>query len=139
MIRLLITQLKSSTSSTTIKTLPQIVKTLKSSPFVKQFSTSIPKTPESDAASHFSKDIIVYKNDNPKYYRMINIFTISQFLFWGYMGHWSFTSLRNTKIDETVEKDENVSWFRKVNLGEDKYKYGMAATCFVIGECIVIA
>lgn len=134
MIRLLLTGIKSAATPVTTRTLPQVVNTLKSGPF-RLFSSSAAKS-ESEV-SHFAKDIIVYKYENPKFFRLLNIFSISQFLFWGYMGHWSFTSLRDTKVSGDVEQDENASWFRKVNLGEDKYKYGMAGMCFVFGESVV--
>lgn len=30
-----------------------------------------------------SKDVIVYKYDNPRFFKLMNIFAISQFIFWG--------------------------------------------------------
>lgn len=52
----------------------------------------------------------------------------------GYLGQWSFTSLKDTKIDESVKANEELSWWRKTNLGENKYKFGLAAICFVVGK-----
>lgn len=52
----------------------------------------------------------------------------------GYIGHWSFTSLKDAKISEDVKNNDDLSWWRKVNLGETKYKTTIATLCFVVGE-----
>lgn len=132
MIQLLINTTKTITSSFTIRTFPQIVNSFKSKCFVKNFSSA--NVPKESLHGNVGKDIIVYKYDNPRFFKLITMFSLSQFFFWGYLGHWSFTSLRDTKVPDEMKEDENVSWYRRVNLGENKYKYGMASGCFIVGE-----
>lgn len=50
-----------------------------------------------------------------------------------YIGHWSFTSLRDAHVQED-QIDGDTSWYRKVNLGENKYKNTLASVCFIVGK-----
>jgi hypothetical protein len=59
---------------------------------------------------------------------------IKNFLFLGYLGHWSFTSLRDAPISEEIKNNDEISWWRKINMGESKYKSTLSAVCFVIGK-----
>lgn len=52
----------------------------------------------------------------------------------GFLGHWSYTSLRDSKVSEEVKNNDELSWWRKVNLGENKYKNALAAGCLIIGK-----
>jgi hypothetical protein len=91
---------------------------------------SAPRSPTAETA----KDIIVYKYENPRFFKMMNFFTISQLFFWGYLAHWTFYGLKDAKVSEEQSKDEDVSWWRKLNLGENKYRNAFATLCLFIGE-----
>lgn len=65
---------------------------------------------------------------------MMNIFTISQLFFWGYLAHWTFTGLKDTKVSEEESDNEDLSWWRRVNLGEKKYKNTIAIGCLAVGR-----
>lgn len=43
---------------------------------------------------------------------------------------FSFQTLR----DAPASKESDASWFRKINLGENKYKNTIAVCAFVVGE-----
>lgn len=82
-----------------------------------------------DVNTNVAKDIILYKYENPKHYKWINIFALCQFGFWTYLSYFSFTTLR----DSPVDRDSNVAWWRKINLGENKYRNTIAVSAFLIG------
>lgn len=82
-----------------------------------------------DVNTNVAKDVILYKYDNPKHYKWLNIFSLCQFGFWTYLSYFSFTTLR----DAPVEPDSNASWWRKINLGENKYRNTIAVSAFIIG------
>lgn len=88
MIRLLIDKIK----------LPNVISTLKKS---KNIVTSSVKRNFSEVvkpAENLAKDIIVYRYENPRKFKLLNIFAISQLFFWCYLGQWSFTGMKYTKV-----------------------------------------
>lgn len=105
------------------------------SKILKYCSKSIPTTTASspiEGSAKLVKDVIVFKYENPRFFKYLNIFAISQFLCWNYLAHFSFTSLRDAPVDNTTAED--VAWWRKINLGENKYRNALTITCFIIGE-----
>lgn len=83
-----------------------------------------------------AKDVILYRYDNPKFFRIVNIFALCQFGFWTYLSHFAFTSMR----DAPVPKDrDDLPWWRKINLGENKYRNGLTVLSFLIGYGILAA
>lgn len=80
------------------------------------------------------KDIVLYKYENPKFFRNLNIFGFSQFVFWTYLSHFSLT-LRDVPVDNAANahKDQ-LKWYEKINMGEEKYKNGLSFLCFGIGK-----
>lgn len=83
-----------------------------------------------DVNTNVTKDVILYKYINDRYYKIANLFAICQFSFWAYLSVFAFSTLR----DAPVEKPEKETvWWRKINLGENKYKNGLSILCFTIG------
>lgn len=78
------------------------------------------------------KDVILFKYDKPKFYKYLNIFALVQFVFWAFMGKYSISSMRDVPVD--VNTNEPLPWWRKVNLGEGKYKHSLAAVCYFFGK-----
>ncbi|XP_037810844.1 transmembrane protein 223 [Lucilia sericata] len=90
-----------------------------------------------DINTNVTKDVILYKYENPGFFKTLNIFGICQFVFWTYLSHFAFTTLR----DAPVEQKEGVElrWFERINLGENKYRNGITAMSFLIGYGILAA
>lgn len=86
-----------------------------------------------DVNTKVVKDVILFKYDNPRFYKILNVFAICQFGFWGYLSYTAFTTLR----DAPVPKDDTLPWWRKVNLGENKYRNTLAFLSFAIGYGIL--
>lgn len=84
-----------------------------------------------DINTNITKDVVLYKYENPKFFKILNIFGICQFIFWSYLSHFAFTTLR----DAPVEKQEDeLRWFERINLGENKYRNGITIMSFIIGN-----
>lgn len=82
------------------------------------------------------KDVILYRYENPKFFRIVNIFALCQFGFWTYLSHFAFTTLK----DAPVPKDaDNLPWWRRINLGENKYRNTLTVLSFLIGYGILTA
>jgi len=85
-----------------------------------------------DASTNVSKDVVLFKYENPKFYNMLNFFGVCQFVFWTYLSHFAFTTLKDAPV---VEKPgEELKWYQRINLGENKYKNGITVCSFMIGE-----
>lgn len=77
------------------------------------------------------KDVILYRYENQKFFRIVNIFALCQFGFWTYLSHFAFTTLK----DAPVPKDaDSLPWWRRINLGENKYRNTLTVLSFLIGK-----
>nr|CAD7398409.1 unnamed protein product [Timema poppensis] len=86
-----------------------------------------------DVNTNVVKDVILFRYENPKFFRILSIFSLCQFVFWMYLAHFSYTSLRDSPT--TTESD--TVWWRRINLGENKYKNTLATLCLVIAYGIL--
>ncbi|CAB0017002.1 unnamed protein product [Nesidiocoris tenuis] len=82
--------------------------------------------------TNVAKDVILYKSDNARFYKYLNLFALSQFGFWLYLGEWAYSSMRDAPVDESAIT-EDTPWYRKINLGENKYKNSLAGFCVLTG------
>ncbi|KAM8714553.1 hypothetical protein ACLKA7_014643 [Drosophila subpalustris] len=90
-----------------------------------------------DVSTNVSKDVVLFKYENPRFYKMLNFFGICQFVFWTYLSHFAFTTLKDAPV---VEKPgEELKWYQRINLGDNKYKNGITFCCFMIGYGILFA
>lgn len=85
--------------------------------------------------TNVAKDVLLFKYENPRFFKTLSIFAVGQFLFWNYLSHFAFTTLKDAPIDR---QDEDVSWWRKINLGENKYRNSLTIFCFLVGKIILI-
>uniref|UniRef100_A0A672Q8H8 Transmembrane protein 223 n=1 Tax=Sinocyclocheilus grahami TaxID=75366 RepID=A0A672Q8H8_SINGR len=69
-----------------------------------------------------AKDVILFEHDRTRFFRLLAIFCIGQFLFWAYLAHFAFTSLRDTRKK-----------YFDMNLGSNAWRYGFTLGCLIIG------
>lgn len=84
--------------------------------------------------SNLAKDVIVFKYNNPRYFKVMNFFGMVQFFFWLICSEFTLSNLRNTPVNEEAPNFDDLPLYLKVNLGENKYKYGLALGCFTFGN-----
>lgn len=89
-------------------------------------------------ARNLTKDVIVYKYNNAKFFKLMNIFAIVQFFFWLICSEFTLSTLRDTPIDETDPDISSKSIIYRVNLGENKYKFGIATATFFLGKPLLL-
>lgn len=78
--------------------------------------------------TNVAKDVILYKYVNDRFFKAINIFAICQFGFWSYLAIFAFTDLKDAPVEDKEEK-----WWRKINLGDTKYRITFTLISFLIG------
>lgn len=84
-----------------------------------------------DVNTNVVKDVILFKYENPRFFKILNIFAICQYLFWNYLAYFAFTTLKDAPVEA---KNEELSWWRKINLGENKYRNTITIVSFLIGN-----
>ncbi|XP_053967485.1 transmembrane protein 223 [Anastrepha ludens] len=94
-------------------------------------------SPAYDVNTNVTKDVILFKYENPRYYNVLNIFALCQFVFWTYLSHFAFTTLKDAPVLELPE--DELAWYQRINLGENKYRNGITTFCFLIGYGILCA
>ncbi|KAJ8927718.1 hypothetical protein NQ314_019779 [Rhamnusium bicolor] len=82
-----------------------------------------------DFNTNVAKDVILYKYKNDRFFKIINIFALCQFGFWTYLSLFAYTNLRDAPIENAKED----KWWRKINLGENKFRYSLTVFSFLIG------
>ncbi|XP_056631789.1 transmembrane protein 223 [Diorhabda sublineata] len=82
-----------------------------------------------DVNTNVVKDVILYKFDNSRYFKLMNLFAFAQFGFWSYLSLTAYTTLRDAPVDQTTGDH----WWEKINLGENKYRNGISLFCGIVG------
>lgn len=99
--------------------------------FVSKYST---KAPLNVNPTNLAKDIIVFKYENPQTFKYMNIFGIVQFFCWIIFAESTMYSMKYVPVDADGPNFENLPFYLKVNLGENKYKWSLAIGSFLLGK-----
>lgn len=84
--------------------------------------------------SNLAKDVIVFKYNNPRHFKLMNIFGIAQFFFWLICAESMVANLKNVPVNQDEVNLKDLPFYLKVNLGENKWKYGLSCLCFFFGK-----
>ncbi|XP_049808039.1 transmembrane protein 223 [Schistocerca nitens] len=77
------------------------------------------------------KDVILFRHLNPRWYTVLNLFAVCQFCFWMYSAHLGYTLLKDAPVKADVNED--LPFWRRVNLGEKKYRLGFTLLSIFVG------
>nr|CAG4649020.1 EOG090X0JX7 [Polyphemus pediculus] len=95
-------------------------------------SNNFSTKPSWELDTNVIKDVILYSHENPRFHKVLNIFALSQLFIWIYLAEFSL-SLKDAPVNKETEKIENLPWYRKINMGENKFKNGITTMCVTIG------
>lgn len=90
-----------------------------------------------------SRDVTLFEHDRTPFFRVLASFCGGQFLFWTYLAHFAFNSLRDTGSGKGGTKATTTSagvagiWSFEMNLGRNTWRYGFTAGCLAIGASIL--
>ncbi|KAK9955475.1 hypothetical protein ABG768_015347 [Culter alburnus] len=92
-------------------------------------------------SSAVAKDVILFEHDRTRFFRLLGIFCAGQFIFWAYLAHFAFTSLRDTRKirgePQKVRTELGGIFSFDMNLGSNAWRYGFTLGCLIIGGGIV--
>ncbi|NXY40204.1 TM223 protein, partial [Pomatorhinus ruficollis] len=80
-------------------------------------------------AAAVSRDVVLYQHDRSRFFRLLGLFCTGQGLFWAYLAHFAFTSLRPAPgpgPDDPLRPRDN------------KWRFGFTASCLTVG-CLTVA
>lgn len=100
----------------------------------KQYFCTRPKLTELN--TNVAKDVVLFKYENKKQFRALNFFALAQFFFWNYLAYFAINDLRDAPVPEEDQAD--LPFWRRINLGENKYRNGLSALCFIVGYGILV-
>nr|CAG4642216.1 EOG090X0JX7 [Eurycercus lamellatus] len=83
--------------------------------------------------TNVSKDVVLYVFENSKFHKYLNIFAITQFGFWLYLAEFSMSTLKDVPINKEQSENKELPWYRKINMGENKFRTGITTLCLMVG------
>lgn len=90
-----------------------------------------------EISTDVSKDVLLYTYENSTFYKLLGIFGLSQLLFWTYLAQFSYKTLRDVPPTEKTN-GESLPFWRRINLGENRYRFGITALCTCVGYLIAM-
>ncbi|NXB06788.1 TM223 protein, partial [Cnemophilus loriae] len=77
-------------------------------------------------AAAVSRDVVLFQHDRSRFFRLVGLFCAGQGLFWAYLAHFAFTTLRPAPgpapgPDEPLRPRDN------------KWRFGFTASCLTVG------
>lgn len=100
--------------------------------FVRKYSSITPINTTN--IQNLSKDVIIFKYDNPRFFKLMNIFGLVQFFFWLIFAENVMSNMKFIPVDRESSNYKDLPLYMKINFGENKYKWGLAVFSLVVGE-----
>lgn len=86
------------------------------------------------------RDVLLFEHERPRFFRLLGLFCAGQFLFWAYLAHFAFRSLRDTAgaaasrpVPERPLPTLPGAGGASLNLGSNKWRFGFTASCLTVG------
>lgn len=81
-----------------------------------------------------TKDVIVYRYENPRYFKFLNLCSLVQFFTFSILAEFNFRELRDVPVDEKAEGFDELPIYKRKNLGTPTFRTVMAVLLFGIGK-----
>ncbi|XP_060110366.1 transmembrane protein 223 [Heteronotia binoei] len=93
-----------------------------------------------------AQDVLLFQHDRVRFFRLLGLFCACQFLFWTYLAHTAFYSLRSTgakRPESDSQQGERplptLPGGATLNVGSNKWRFGFTASCLTVGCLILVA
>lgn len=96
----------------------------------KRFYIKRPENRSFEVDANVAKDVTVFTYSNTRFFRMLSIFGIAQFLFWTHMALFAYSGL-----DRPETNEDQGSWYSNMVVNfQSRYKYRIAVACIALGK-----
>ncbi|KAJ6657001.1 hypothetical protein lerEdw1_003002 [Lerista edwardsae] len=92
------------------------------------------------------RDVVLFQHDRGRFFRIVGLFCTGQFLFWAYLAHFAFHTLRDTGATRPQPDPQpggrplpTLPGGASLNLGSSKWRLGFTASCLTVGSLILVA
>nr|XP_056709444.1 transmembrane protein 223 [Euleptes europaea] len=92
------------------------------------------------------RDVLLFQHHRVRFFRLLGLFCAGQFLFWTYLAHFAFHSLRaaGAKRPDSDPRREGrplpaLPGGAVLDPGSNKWRLGFTASCLTVGCLIVVA
>lgn len=99
--------------------------------FVRKYSST---APINASVQNLTKDVIIFKYDNPRFFKLMNVFGLVQFFFWLIFAENIMSNMKYIPVDRDSPNFKDLPLYMKINFGENKYKWGLTIFSLVVGE-----
>lgn len=83
--------------------------------------------------SNNDKDKLLFYYENPRFFKVLNIFSFVQFLFWINMAEFTVKKMKDVKVPD----NENLPWWQKINFQDTTNRTLVGTFCFLLGKYFV--
>lgn len=87
------------------------------------------------------QDVLLFQHERVRFFRLLGLFCASQFVFWTYLAHFAFHSLRATgakRPESDSQQGERplptLPGGATLDLGSNKWRFGFTASCLTVGK-----
>ncbi|NXX23929.1 TM223 protein, partial [Podargus strigoides] len=80
------------------------------------------------------RDVVLFRHDRDRFYRLVGFFCVGQGVFWTYMAHFAFTALRPPPASSGALGPTD-----PLRPRDNKWRFGFTASCLTLGALIVAA
>lgn len=87
-----------------------------------------------DLQASEQKDHLLYVAQSTRYYTLMNLFAITQFVLWSGLSY-SMLEMKTVEVPQKTKQDETLPWWRKYDLSY--YKRPMSIAAFIIGKLYI--
>nr|XP_006118309.1 transmembrane protein 223 [Pelodiscus sinensis] len=81
--------------------------------------------------THVHRDLLLFRHERGRFFRLLGLFCAGQFVFWAYLAHFAFSALRPTGRPAPAGV--------LLNPTSNKWRYGFTVSCLTVGSLIVAA
>ncbi|XP_068779887.1 transmembrane protein 223 [Struthio camelus] len=80
------------------------------------------------------RDVVLFRHERDRFFRLVGLFCAGQGLFWGYLAHLAFTTLRPPPAPPPPGPGDD-----PLRPRDNKWRLGFTASCLTLGSLIVAA
>ncbi|XP_053133674.1 transmembrane protein 223 [Hemicordylus capensis] len=93
------------------------------------------------------RDVLLFQHERARFFRLLGLFCAGQLLFWTYLAHFAFHTLRGQPRPSPGPGEQRppspplptLPGGASLNLGSNKWRFGFTASCLTVGSLIVVA
>ncbi|XP_071963702.1 transmembrane protein 223-like [Antedon mediterranea] len=98
--------------------------------------------------AEITKPVLLYRGNQKRLFQFVSLFAVSQLVFWGYLTHVAFTSMKDSYIKQQIKygpdgtPKELRKWTTwegiKLNMSASRWRYGITALSMAAGGTIFV-